>query len=149
MESLASIQQIGPFYFDIKPGSCPNPLNIKSKGKMPAAILGTETGDVSQIDVATILLEGSIAPLRTSIEDVATPYTDGEECGCNMEGPDGFDDLTLKFDTQEIVALLGTVEFGDTLTLTITGLLLDGTPFEAHDCIMIRGAVKPVPVSQD
>jgi hypothetical protein len=28
-------------YVDIKPGSCPNPLNTKSKGVLPVAILGT------------------------------------------------------------------------------------------------------------
>ena len=76
---------------------------------------------------------------QSSIEDVSAPYMDAEECGCTTEGPDGFDDLTLKFETQDIVALLGTVEFGDVITLTITGSMLDGTPFEAHDCIVIRG----------
>jgi hypothetical protein len=139
----SQLQQIGPFYFDIKPTSCPNPLNVKSNGKTPAAILGTDTGDVTLIDVSTILLEGSIAPIRTSIEDVSAPYLGGEECGCTTDGPDGFDDLTLKFLTQDIVALLGVVEFDQAIPLTITGNLLDGTPFEAVDCIIIRGAPKP------
>lgn len=147
--SIAKMQPIGSLHFDIKPESCPNPLNVKSKGKLPAALLGTETVDVAQIDISSILLEGSIAPLKSSIEDVATPYTDGEECGCTTGGPDGFDDLTLKFDTHEIVGLLGPVDFGDQLTLTITGVLLDGTPFEAHDCIIIRGAPKQEPATQD
>jgi hypothetical protein len=145
----AQVQQVGPFYFDIKPGSCPNPLNVKSQGKTPAAILGTDTGDVTQIDVSTILLEGSIAPLKTDIEDVATPYMDADSCGCNTDGPDGFDDLTLKFSTQDIVALLGDVEFGDVITLTISGLMLDGTAFEAHDCIIMRGAPKPEIAQED
>ncbi len=76
-------------------------------------------------------------------EDQSTPYADGEECGCTTEGPDGFDDLTLKFNTQDIVALVGEVEFGDTLTVTVTGNMLDGTSFEAQDCIVMRGAPKP------
>ena len=137
------LRQIGPFYFDIKPMSCPNPLNVKSKGKTPAAILGTDIGDVTLIDVSTILLEGSVVPIRASIEDVSTPYVAREVCGCTQDGPDGFDDLTLKFLTQDIVALLGEVEFGDVITLTITGNLADGTPFEAADCVVIRGAPKP------
>ena len=48
---------------DIKPTSCPNPLNPKSNGVVPVAILGTADFDVSQIDPASILLEG-VAPLR-------------------------------------------------------------------------------------
>lgn len=43
---------------DIKPGSCPNPVNIKSKGVFPVAILGTEDFDVDTIDIASIRLAG-------------------------------------------------------------------------------------------
>jgi hypothetical protein len=136
-------QQTGPFYLDIKPMSCPNSLNVKSNGNTPVAILGTDTGDVTLIDPSTILLEGVIAPIRHSIEDVSAPYMDGEECGCTTDGPDGFDDLTLKFLTQDIVGLLGEVEFGQAIPLTITGNMVDGAPFEAVDCIIIRGAPKP------
>ena len=57
---------------DIKPTSCPNPLNVKSKGVLPVAILGTVDFDVSDIDPATVLLEG-VPPLRWALEDVATP----------------------------------------------------------------------------
>jgi len=34
---------------DIKPGSYPNPLNVKSKGVLPVAILGTTAFDVSDV----------------------------------------------------------------------------------------------------
>ena len=57
---------------DIKPGSCDNPLNIKSKGVVPVAILGNEGLDVSTIDTASIKLVG-IAPVRSSTEDVSSP----------------------------------------------------------------------------
>lgn len=137
------VQQTGPFFLDIKPMSCPNPLNVKSNGKTSAAILGTDSADVTLIDPSTILLEGAITPIRHSIEDVSAPYMDGEECGCTTDGPDGFDDLVLKFLTQDIVGLLGEVEFGQAIPLTISGNLLDGTPFEAVDCIIIRGASEP------
>jgi len=39
---------------DIKPGGCPNKLDVKSKGMLPVAILGTEDFDVFTIDVASI-----------------------------------------------------------------------------------------------
>lgn len=135
-----------PVSIDIKPQSCPNPLNIKSKGVLPAAILGTEDFDVTDIDLASIRLAG-VAPIRSSIEDVSTPLLEKQdECDCISEGEDGIDDLTLKFDTQEIVSALGEVADGDELVLTLTGELLDGTPIEGVDCIIIlskgKGKIK-------
>jgi hypothetical protein len=104
---IDAVAGIGPeYHLDIHPQSCPNPLNGSSKGVMPAALLGTEDFDVNDIDVSTLLLEG-VAPIRWSIEDVATPVLNGDACECTTEGPDGFSDLTLKFKTQEIVQATG------------------------------------------
>ncbi|MHC4842687.1 MAG: hypothetical protein ACYTEE_02700 [Planctomycetota bacterium] len=126
---------------DIKPGSCPNPLNTKSKGVLPAAILGSEDVNVLEIDPASIRLVG-VPPIRSSYEDVATPVAEPCECECNTEGPDAFLDLTLKFETQEIVEAIGDVNHGDILELPLTGALFDGTPIEGADCIIIRGNQK-------
>ena len=119
---------------DIKPGSCPNPLNVKSKGVLPVVILGTEDFDVTEVSSA--LLEG-VEPIRIDYDDVATPF-EGALCDCHEVGPDGYLDLTLKFDTQEIVAALGDVEDGDVLPLTLLVTLVDGTVIEGSDCIIIR-----------
>jgi hypothetical protein len=128
---------------DIKPQSCPNPLNIKSKGVLPVAILGKADFDVATIDPASVALEG-VAPLRWAIEDVATPVgTDAGDCGCTTAGPDGFADLTLKFGRQAIVAALGPVSDGDVLTLRLTANLSDGMPIEGTDCVIIRSKGKP------
>jgi len=126
---------------DIKPTSCPNPLNTKSKGVLPVAILGTEDFDVSVIDPATVLLEGA-SPLRWTLEDVATPYepyVEKKDCydDCNEFGPDGYIDLTLKFKKQEIIDALGEVEDGDCLVLTLQGELFDGTPIFGEDVVKI------------
>lgn len=129
-------------FLDIKPTSCPNPLNVKSKGVLPAAILGTETFDVTTVDPATIALEG-VPLLRYGYEDVTTPVAPGgEPCDCTEEGPDGYEDMTLKFRTQEIVAALGDYEDGDVLELTLTAELMDGTPLELHDCVWILDKTK-------
>jgi hypothetical protein len=126
-----------PVLLDIKPQSCPNPLNINSQGVLPVAVLDTEDFDVTTIDPTSIQLAG-VAPIRSSIEDVSTPVLDKQdECYCTAEGADGFADLTLKFDTQEIVAALGEVTDGDELVLILTGELLDGTPIEGEDCIVV------------
>ncbi|GAI42690.1 unnamed protein product, partial [marine sediment metagenome] len=80
---------------DIEPTSCPNPLNVRSRGVLPVAILGSEDFGVTTIDVASIRL-AEVAPIRSSYEDVVTPVSDGNECECTTEGPDGYLDLTLK-----------------------------------------------------
>ena len=123
---------------DIKPGSCPNPLNVVSQGVLPAAILGTGDFDVSQIDPASILLEGAVSPLLWDYEDVATPMEeDAEPCECNELGSDGYTDMTLKFDTQEVVDAIMPVSAGDEVSIEVTGELLDGTTFSFEDCVWI------------
>jgi hypothetical protein len=134
---------------DIKPTSCPNPLNVKDKGVLPVAILGTEGFDVGQIDPATVELEG-VAPLRWEWEDVATPFepfVGKEDCfaDCNEEGPDGHMDLTLKFKAQEVVAALGEVEDGDCLVLHLPGNLTEehgGGAFVGEDVVWIKAKGK-------
>lgn len=129
---------------DIKPGSCPNPLNSKRKGVLPVAVLGTEGFDVTTIDPATIRLtrEGydGVPPLRWSYEDVATPF-EGELCECHDLNGDGYLDLTLKFSTQEVIATLGLEgEAGNTIPLLLTGNLkeeFDRTPIEGSDCVRV------------
>ncbi len=139
--------------FDINPRSCPNPFNItwfedidikedkdhpkKNKGGvMPAAIVGSGNFDVTEVNISTLLLEG-VAPIRSSFEDVTRPATGGDECACTTGGPDGFMDLTLKFSRQKIAVAIGPAEDGDVVVLTLTGSLIDGTPFEASDCVTI------------
>jgi hypothetical protein len=132
-----------PLDIDIKPGSCPNPLNVKSRGLLPVAILGSEDFDVESADIASIRL-ASVAPIRSSFEDVTAPVSNGNDCECSTEGPDGFLDLTLKFETQMIVEALGEVNHGDELVLELTGVLWDETPIEGSDCVIIRGKHKPL-----
>ena len=125
---------------DVKPQSCPNPIKPNSNGVLPVAILGTDSFDVTQVDVDSITLDG-VSPIRHSIKDVAAPHqvpTVPQPDSCTDEGPDGFDDLTLKFNMQEIVAALGAVSKGDVISVELEGQLLDGTPIEGYDIIIIK-----------
>lgn len=125
---------------DIKPQGCPSVLNTKNKGLLPVAILGTTDFDVNDIDVSTVQLEGFF-PLRYNFEDVATPFNGGslDDCSdCTQNGPDGLSDLTLKYDTQSVLAAIGEVNNGNCIRFTITGNLWDGTPFEGTDLVFIR-----------
>ncbi len=155
---------------DVKPESCPNPINVKSQGVLPVAILGTADFDVNQIDPASVTLEG-VSPLRWDYEDVSTPfepYLGKEDCeqDCDTLDPDGILDLTLKFDTQQILDVLGNIESydieqedleafesgesdqlitttedalldGACLTVTLTGTLTDGTEIIGEDLVLI------------
>ena len=63
---------------------------------------------------------------------------------CTEEGPDGFMDMTLKFDTQLIVQALefigGPLNDGEEILVTLTGNLLPeygGTPIIGEDVIRI------------
>lgn len=127
---------------DIKPQSCPNPLNLNSRGVLPVAILGTDSFDVTEVDPSTVLLQG-VGPLRWALEDVATPFepfTGKEDCfeDCTTEGPDGYFDLTLKFDRQAVVAALGDVGDGECLVLELTGSLYNSNSFTGEDVVLIR-----------
>ncbi len=146
--ALLTLERVVPAIevpIDIKPGSCPNPLNLKSKGVLPVAIAGTEDFDVTDIDPTTVQLtregvEGGVSPLRWSLEDVATPF-EGELCDCHELTSDGLMDLSLKFDTQELVTALslGDVE-GETIPLILTGKLYEeagGRDITGSDCIRI------------
>jgi hypothetical protein len=121
---------------DIKPQSCPNPLNVNSKGVLTVAVLGTESFDVNTINAASVLLAG-LEPLSSSYEDVAAPVADNADCNCTENGPDGFIDLVLKFKTQDISAAISPVEDGAQVVLTLTGALTNQTPIEGTDCVVI------------
>lgn len=120
---------------DVKPGSDINPLNLRSKGVLPVAILGSGDLDVTTIDPSSLLLNG-VAPLRWSYEDVCGPDDLHMECS-DGETPDGFTDLTLKFSTQEIAQTFSGVQRGDIASLVMTGSLLDGTPISGNETVWI------------
>ena len=130
-------------YVDIKPGGCPTPVNVGSKGVLPVAVLGTNDFDITAVNPHSITLAG-VSPLRWSMEDVATPYDiNFDECNvydCHESTGDGYVDLTLKFDTQEIAAAIEEVYDRQCLILELTGELkaaYGGLPFKGGDVVSI------------
>jgi hypothetical protein len=135
---------------DIKPGSCPNPINRSSRGVIPISILGTGNLDVADIDVSSVTLSradgigGAVAPNEgppgphSVYEDTGTPF-DGEACGCHDLGGDGVMDLSMKFRTDDVVAALELDDLpaGAELELVVSGTLVDGTPFSGSDCVLL------------
>jgi len=123
-------------YVDIKPCNEVNPVNLKSQGVLPTAILGSGEFNVESIDPGTILLEG-VAPARANIGYVCGD----EECGEGETGDDGFLDLLLKFDTSAIaetlIAQYPDLARGDIVPLDFRGALHDGTALAADPPISI------------
>ncbi|MHC4444014.1 MAG: lamin tail domain-containing protein [Planctomycetota bacterium] len=138
-----TVTAIGNVDLDIKPGSCPNPLNTNTqgKGRLPMAILGTEDFDVNDIDLGSISIADVVFPQKPpSVEDVSTPVNE-DECTCQEVDPDGYADLVIHFSRREVIVALGLEAMapGTEVPITVTGELLNGTPFEATDCVILVG----------
>lgn len=128
-----------PVLIDLYPRVCPNLLNTSTKGDLPVAILGKADFDVKKIDVSSLKLE-DISATKTAYADVSRPWSANEPQGCTdctTKGADKIMDLTMKFNTQAVVAALGTLTNGECRALTLTGKLLDGTPIEGKDFVKI------------
>ncbi|MHC4615801.1 MAG: hypothetical protein ACYTAU_19810, partial [Planctomycetota bacterium] len=130
--------------------SCPNSFNRKSNGVLPVALVGTDEFNVMDVDLGSVLLVradgigGGVAPNEgppgphSVFADVATPFV-GEMCECIEAEGDGITDLSMKFRSNDVVAELELDDLlpGDLVELVLIGTLLDGTPFEASDCIRL------------
>ena len=100
----------------------PDTLNLKSKRKWITAYIELREGyDVSDIDISTVRLDGEI-----QVELHQTKIGDYDA--------DGVSDLMVRFDRQDVIALLSAGE----ATLTITGKVNE-TPFEGTDTIRVIG----------
>jgi hypothetical protein len=140
-----------PLYPSIDmPGECPKPFNRSSHGVLPVMLVGDPDFDVTLVDISTLHIfradgvGGSVGPNEgppgpaTKIKDLATVY-DGEPCGCRPFQGDGIDDLSMKFNTDEMVAALEMDDLpqGAIVELVVGGNLLDGTEFHAEDCVRL------------
>jgi hypothetical protein len=123
---------------DIRPGSRDNPINPRAWGVLPAAVLGSASLDVRQIDPASVRLDlppggEGIRPIRWAIEDIASPF------------PDGNPDLVLKFDNKAVARLLKSAPAGTRIAVQITGNLMpafDALPFLGEDHVRRVGTAK-------
>jgi len=111
---------------DIKPGSFPNSINTRSMGVVPVAILGSDTFDVTDVDVTTLMF-GTASP--------AHDLTDSDTYDEHLQdvNDDGFLDLVSHYKQKETGIACGNTEE------TLTGALLDGTPIEGIDSVNPKG----------
>jgi hypothetical protein len=114
---------------DIKPGTDPNSVNLKSNGVLPVSILTTDEIDALTVDLETLLfgdpllIDGGntpVGPIRSNQDDV---------------NDDGLLDLALFFSLAEMVdnGVLGPLSE----EAILTGMLLDGTQITGSDLLRI------------
>jgi len=107
----------------------PQTLDLRSKGKWITAYIEFPKGyDVNDINVSSIMLNGTIP---SELKPKAIGDYDN----------DGILDLMIKFNRTEVIDyILDSIDIEKrftTVTLTITGYLYDGTPFQGSDTIKI------------
>ncbi len=81
----------------------------------------------------------TITPIRSDVE--ATPVENPSDCECTTAGPDGFEDLTLKFDAQALMQLTPPGSGSREVQLSIKGKLNDGTLLMRCDGIRVQCAI--------
>jgi len=106
---------------DIKPGSDPNSINTKSKGVIPVAILGSDTFDVTDIDVTTLAFGPSGA---SPSHDPAGHLEDVND--------DGFTDLVTHYKQKETGLASGDTD------ACITGATTAGIPIDGCDSVKVK-----------
>jgi hypothetical protein len=110
---------------DIKPGGDVNSINLKSKGVIPVALLGSDAVDVTLVDPDSL----SFGPADATLEPASLAHAKGPHYA-DVNG-DSIMDLVAHFRTQETGIAEGHTE------ACLRGEL-DGTPFEACDAVMTK-----------
>ncbi len=112
----------------------PETLNLKSKGKWITARIQLPEGyDPADIDASTILLNGTIAPVFDHPKHGSVESTSKYLVSHNGKGAR---ELTVRFDRTSVASwIYQNVGRQHDVSLTITGELKDGTPFEGTDTI--------------
>jgi probable HAF family extracellular repeat protein len=100
---------------DIKPGDDHNSINLKAKGIVRVAVLGSSVFDVRIVDPSTVRF-AEAPPLRWSLEDV---------------DKDGNMDLILRFDVGELALT------SSSTSATLSGMTTSGEAMEGSDTIRI------------
>ena len=111
-----------PVTIDIKPGSDPNAINLGANGVIPVAIFGSLDLDVTEIDLSTVSLEGAQVRVKGKSDNYGS-FDDLDEDGCMDVVIQVYNDMS------------GVLE--GTATATLTGNLMDGTPIEGSDEIVV------------
>jgi hypothetical protein len=106
------------------PGGFPNSVNPHLRRVIPVASLGSDTFDVTDLDVTTLASGAGGAPTAHTLTDSFT-YNDHLQ-DVNL---DGYMDLVTHYRTRDTGIVRGDE------SATLTGKTLDGQPLEGSDSI--------------
>ena len=133
-----------PVPIDVRPGHCPNYLNVSKGGYVTVAVVGTRRLRATSFAPGSVRLLG-IKPASWRLADIATPHfpESAQPSACTSAGADGRTDLVFRFSVEAIDAVLEPVADGDVRTLRLTGRLkaaYGSTAFWGEDVIVVRKA---------
>lgn len=103
-------------------GGGPNCFNITGQGVTPVALLGSDSFDVADVDISTLSIGGLAVRMRGD---------KGPICGYEDSNNDGIHDLVCHFDDDPIAWSMSSE------SATLSGDLLDGSPFDGSDSVCI------------
>lgn len=107
---------------DIKPGSDPNAINLRSHGVVPVALFGSPELEVSMVDLASV----RFGPMHT--HDAGAPVANYAFEDVNG---DGLMDVVFKFYIQQTGLTTADTE------ACLHGMTTDGMHFCGHDMVKI------------
>lgn len=105
---------------DVKPGTDVNAVKLSSKGRLPVAILGSDSFDVESVDLATLNID-SVASAHAALEDV---------------NGDGIMDIISHYSIPELVAAAALT--AQTTTLTVKAVDIDGVTVTGSDSVSVK-----------
>jgi len=113
---------------DILPSDDPNlfTVNTQGKGRLPIAILGSESYDVNDIDLDSLNIAG-VLPVKAKVGD--------------DENGDGINDLMMHYSRRDLIVELGLELLdcnGAVVTVTVDGALLSGRVMYGSDDITLQ-----------
>lgn len=114
---------------DIRPGSTDNPINTKSKGKIPVAILGASDFDVRGIEQSSLRFGSTGREYSLNYIGNGRP-----QCNYGDVNSDGLEDIQCKFTSAETF-----FKFGDTLGYLVADLISGEDVLFLADTIRIVG----------
>jgi len=126
-EVPAQITVFSPVDIDIKPSSDPNSINTKSGGAIPIAILGSDTFDVTDVDVTILAFALNGATPKHDLTDPVVYASHLED----VNG-DGFTDLVSHYVQKETGLLSSDTD------ACITGQTTGGTVIGGCDSVKVK-----------
>jgi hypothetical protein len=113
----------------------PDTLSLRSKGRFVTAYIEMEGADVGDIDASSIRLNDIVSPVL----DGRYGFVASEDSYIVDHDENGLQERMVKFWRTEVQAIL---DVGTFVTITVSGLLDNGTPFKGTDIIRVIDTAK-------